>query len=228
MLKKLILIGYNCNQIRKIFKHYSICNYESEYLVQKIENIFNYLLSIGYTKEEVIKLTVKFPAIFGQKEESLKEKVDDLISLGYSDNQVLKMVKEHPQILSYSKTKMMEKINNLILLGYTKGEVLNMILDAPYILGLSFNNIKNKIDYYKIVGIEKHFTKSPKNLMQSVELSYARCEYFHTECDKKIDLNNCHILFYSKAFFTEKFHINNEILINRYKYKLFSNNLKTK
>lgn len=228
MLKKLIQMGYNCNQIRRIFKHYSICRYEPEYLILKIETIFNYLLDLGYTKEQVIRITLKYPSIFGSKIESISQKIEDLITLGYSRQNVFEMIQKHPQILSYNKDKIMEKGNNLISLGYTKEEAYSMIYNSPYILGLSFNNIKKKIDYYKSIGIEQHFVRTTMNLMQSVELSYARYSYLTNECSETINIKNCHILFYSNAFFIEKYRINNETLLMRYKYDICFNSNKEK
>ena len=70
-----------------------------------------------------------------------------------------------------------------------------MILELPSLFGLSFENISNKINYYREIGFDFYATEYPKNLMQSVELSYARYNYFK---NNNIEIKNYVYIFYGE------------------------------
>ena len=65
-------LGYDDDVIVKILEW----NNKSlpETLNYYIEKTFNYFIKKGYTKEEIIKMTKKFPAIFSYSEEALNNK----------------------------------------------------------------------------------------------------------------------------------------------------------
>ena len=73
---------------------------------QKLEDI----MSLGYTKEEVIKMTKTLPTIYGYSIEKMKQKLEDIISLGYIKEEVIKMTKILPSIYSLSIENIKQKI----------------------------------------------------------------------------------------------------------------------
>lgn len=52
------------------------------------------LISLGYSHEDVIKMTKVLPSLFGYSIETIKQKIDDLISLGYSYDDAIKINKK--------------------------------------------------------------------------------------------------------------------------------------
>ena len=96
-LKKVFIdIGYTNEDFEIITNAYPIANIKPETLTKKVKDIYNFLLSLGYSKEEVIKMTKRLPAIYGYSIESMKQKIEDIIELGYSREEVIKMTKTSP------------------------------------------------------------------------------------------------------------------------------------
>ncbi len=48
---------------------------------ENITNKINFLVSLGYTKEEVIKMTKQLPSLYSVSEENIKEKIEYLRSV---------------------------------------------------------------------------------------------------------------------------------------------------
>ena len=72
-LKKL---GYEEAEIEEIINDYAIVRLKPETLIKNIERNYNYLLTLGYSQEEVIKMTKSLPAIYGYSIENIKQKVE--------------------------------------------------------------------------------------------------------------------------------------------------------
>ena len=53
---KLFNLGYNTKEIEYILSYYPICNFKEETLEIKVNDIFNHLLSLGYTSKEIITM----------------------------------------------------------------------------------------------------------------------------------------------------------------------------
>ena len=81
----------------------------------------------------------------------------------------------------------------MINLGYTKEEVIKMTIVYPALLSISTQNIIKKIEFYKSIGIEKTFVTNPKNLIQGVDLSYARY-YFYMSKNIEITESNIAVI----------------------------------
>ncbi len=80
-IKVLHSLGYNKELIEKILTTYPIYNLKDETLALKIKRIYNFLLGLGYTKEEVVKMTKQHPSLYGLSEENIKEKIEYLRSV---------------------------------------------------------------------------------------------------------------------------------------------------
>ena len=74
-LKKVFLdIGYTNEDFEIITNTYPIANIKPETLNKKVKDIYKFLLSLGYSKEEVIKMTKILPAIYSYSIENMKQK----------------------------------------------------------------------------------------------------------------------------------------------------------
>ena len=110
-------LGYNDKEIDKIKKSYVLNNYSDIELYDKVSDIFNYLLVVGYTNDEIIKISKCFPAIFVFSIDKIKMRFDSLLELGYTKEEVLKMTKKMPSLFGRSiddirnKKKFYDQIN---------------------------------------------------------------------------------------------------------------------
>ena len=178
------------------------------------------MITLGYTKEEVVKMTKTLPAIYGYSIENMKQKIEDMITLGYTKEEIIKMTKSLPAIYSYSIENMKQKIEDIISLGYTKEEVIKMTKILPAIYGFSIENMKQKIDFYDSIDMHELAVINPKQLMQSVNLSYARYS-FYKDRGIDIDMNNYRKLFVGQKRFEKAYGITKKELLEKYDYNKY-------
>ena len=92
-----------------------------------------------------------------------------------------------------------------------------MTKDLPAIYGYSKKNMKQKKDFYDSIGLHELVSVDPKQLIQSVNLSYARyCFYKDKGID--IDMNNYRKLFVREDQFEKSNGITKQELIEKYDY----------
>ena len=145
--------------------------------------------------------------------EIIKQKIKNLISLGYSQEEILNMIKSLPALLGYSIENIKQKIEDLMSLGYSKEEVINMTKTLPALFSLNIENIKNKIYFYREIGLDFIITEKTKNLMQSVELSYARYNYLQ---NNNLEMRGYSFLFQGEKKFKKQFGVSNQELLLMY------------
>ena len=183
---------------------------------ENIKNTINYLISLGYTIDDIRIMMKKFPTLVSFSEENLNQKINNLINFGFNNDQVIQITKALPTIFSYQINHVNEKLNWFLSLGYNQTEVIKIITTLPAILGFSLENIQNKVDFYKEIGLDYLILNETRQLIQSVELSYARYHYLK---HNNIPLNSHRMLFYSKNNFQKQFNISSEQLLSMYPYK---------
>ena len=183
--EEFIKLGYTEEDYEIIRNNYAVNQIKDETLIKKLKDNFAFLLKMGYTKEEVIKMT-----------------------------------KSSPQIYSYSIENMKQKIEDIISLGYTKEEVIKMTKILPSIYGLSIENMKQKIDFYDSIDMHELAVINPKQLMQSVNLSYARYS-FYKDRGIDIDMNNYRKLFVGQKNFEKTYGITKKELLEKYDYNKY-------
>ena len=76
-------LGYLDVDIEKILNSYVISRMKEEKLYNNIIDAYNFL-SKYYTKEEIKKMVISLPTLFGFSTLNLEKKIDDLIKLGYT------------------------------------------------------------------------------------------------------------------------------------------------
>ena len=92
-------LGYLDVDIEKILNSYVISRMKEEKLYNNIIDVYNFL-SKYYTKEEIKKMAILLPALFGYNTLNLEKKIDDLIKLGYTKKQVIKICRMIPAFLA--------------------------------------------------------------------------------------------------------------------------------
>ena len=147
--------GYTKEESKEILNTYPLNACKPETLKKKIEEINMYMEKLGYSKEEVIKMTKSLPAIYGYSIDNIKQKIEDMEKLGYSRAEVIKMTKSLPAIYGLSIDNIKQKIEDMEKLGYSKEEVIKMTKSLPAIYSYSIDNIKQKIEDMEKLGYSK-------------------------------------------------------------------------
>lgn len=213
----LLYIGYSDEDIIKMTITFpAIYSYSVENMKQKLDDI----MSLGYNRQEVIKMTKVFPAIYALSMENMKQKINDIISLSYSKEEVVKITKLLPTIYGLSIENIKQKINDIMSLGYSREEAMKMTIYLPTIYGLSIKNIKQKIEFYDSIDMHQLAVVDPKQLMQSVTLSYARYQFYLSR-GINVDMDCYQKLFMSNNKFIKKYGIEKEELLKLYNYEQF-------
>ena len=74
--------GYTKEESKEILNTYPLNACKPETLKKKIEEINMYMEKLGYSKEEVIKMTKSLPTIYGLSIDNIKQKIDFYDSIG--------------------------------------------------------------------------------------------------------------------------------------------------
>ena len=101
--------GYKTEQIEKILNNHSLKPYKKETLTTSIVQVFEFLKSLGYTKNEIIKMTYSYPALFSYSIENMEQKIKDIETLGYNKTEILKMTVLSPQLFGTSIENIKQK-----------------------------------------------------------------------------------------------------------------------
>ena len=137
---------------------------------------------------------------------------------GYSKKNIIKMTNLLPSIFGYSEENIENRFEYLKSKGYSEQEIIKMTKSLPPIFNLSEDNIDKKIEFYKEINLEFIITEDTLQLIQSIELTYARYRFF-SDIGIIINQDNYRKLFYySQNNFIKQYGINNNELINRYPY----------
>ncbi|CDD29401.1 toxin-antitoxin system toxin component Fic family [Clostridium sp. CAG:433] len=78
--EEFIKLGYTEEDYEIIRNNYAVNQIKDETLIKKLKDNFAFLLKMGYTKEEVIKMTKSSPQIYSYSIENMKQKIEDIIS----------------------------------------------------------------------------------------------------------------------------------------------------
>ena len=214
-IKDFMSLGYTKEETLRMTRlEHAIYTCNINTIKQKIKDI----MSLGYTRANVIRIAKSYLQIYTLNIETIRKRIEDIMSLGYTKKQVLKMTVLYPQLYSLNIEQMKQKMEDIMLLGYTKDEVLKMTILLPTLYGLNIETIRKKIEFYDAIDIHKHAITSPRNLMQSVALTYARY-IFYSLRGVDITIDNCEKLFDGNAIFEHMYGITKEKLIERYNYE---------
>ena len=187
---------------------------------------------MGFTKEELRALILKYPIILCMSIENINAKIDTFRTLGYSNKDIIKMSKRLPTIFCYSIDNIKTKIEDMILLGFTREEVIQMIKIFPSVLSISIDNIKNKINIFLEYGYTYEeilyiFEVIPAVMAYSIDSLREKLKYYNSIgihnfiAMKPIKLMLSLNLVYARY----KFLIEKGIVIDeKSSYKLFCNN----
>lgn len=208
-------LGYSDLEIKKITKFLpAIFCLSIENLNKKIED----LIALGYSKNEVIKMIKKFSSIFSISIETIKQKMKDIESIGYTKEEVIHMTRTFPGMFSLDVENIKQKNKDLENLGYSLNEVKKITVTFPQVYSLSVDNLTPKIEFYDSIELHNMVVKDPRNLMQSVNVSYARYNFLK-EKGIKITMVNYKKIFVAHKQFEAQYKITKETLFKKYNYE---------
>ena len=140
MLDKLLLeLGYSDNDIVMIKYNRDLSMYSDEIVCDMINRMFNHLFSLGYSNDEILRMTALYPSIFRLSTIYIDNKFNFLMNLGYSLEDVKKLVKNNSGILLINDSQISSVISILNSFGNNNDEVIDMTLKYSYI----FNEYKS-------------------------------------------------------------------------------------
>ena len=141
------------SELNKIKNIYPLNELSEKTLLKNIKDVLEFLISLGYTKQDILKIINIKPSIFSYSTKTLINKINELELLGYTKQEVIKMLKDHPMIFCYSMDNIKQKIQNMISIGYTEKEVIKM---TPFInIKYSTNDFENKSILSKRYSLSK-------------------------------------------------------------------------
>ena len=193
-------------------------------------NLKEEFIKLGYTEDDYNEIRNSY-ALINIKDETISMHLKDIFTFflecGYTKEEVIKITKILPAIYGLSIENMKQKIVDIMDLGYTKEEVIKMTKTLPQIYSLSIENMKQKIDFYNLIDMHELAVIDAKNLMQSINLSYARYS-FYIDLGINIDMNNYRKLFMGQKQFEKTYGITKEELLERYDYNKYKEEVEKK
>ena len=150
------MLGYSKKEIELIRSSHSLVNYKEETLCNKVKDIFQCLLLIGYTSQEIKKMTKTYPSIYSYSVQNIESKIEDMIEIGYTKDEIMKMTKLSPQIYGFDIESMSNQIKDFVDYGFNKEDVIKMTKSFPALYNYDFkNNILVKIEELMKLGYSK-------------------------------------------------------------------------
>lgn len=148
---------------------------------------------------------------------------EEFIKLGYTEEDY-EIIRNNYAVNQIKDETLIKKLKDnfafLLKIGYTKEEVIKMTKILPSIYGLSIENMKQKIEFYDSIDMHELAVINPKQLMQSVNLSYARYS-FYKDRGIDIDMNNYRKLFVGQKDFEKAYRITKKELLEKYDYNKY-------
>ena len=210
-------LGYADEEVIKITcSAHQVYGHSVDSIMQKIEEIE----SLGYKREQVLKIMLLSTSLFASGVNTIKQKFNYLETLGYTKEEVLKITNFFPNLYGVSIDNIKGKMDVIQSLGYSKEEVLKLILGLPTLLGYSNEHLKEKFSFFIKMGLRDVPLSRPRNLMQSVDLTYARFRFLTEERNKEISMKTVSSLFAGSNLFQKTYKISKDELLARYSYDL--------
>lgn len=141
-------LGYSDKDIEKIVDSRYTYSYHEDTLYKKIKDNFNFMLDMGYKREDIIRMTRIYPAIFIYSLNNLEQKINDIVSLGYNLSKAIMITVKCPALFGYSIDSIREKKEFYDSIGLS--DVL-MCIPARFIQSIELS--KARYVFYNSLGI---------------------------------------------------------------------------
>lgn len=167
-------LGYTNEESKEILSTYPLNTYKPETLKKKIEEINMYMEKLGYSKEEVIKMTKSLPTIYGLSIDNIKQKIDFYDSIGLHEL-AINDTKQLMQSVSLSYARYMfykEKSIEITDRSYKKLFIGKKQFEKAY--GITKEELLEKYDYQAYIQQKKTQDLGKETLKIQKETSYIK------------------------------------------------------
>lgn len=117
-----------------------------ETMSTKYYGMINYLVQLGYKKEEAIKILKKNPTLADLSPNSINDKINNFLEIGFTKEELHALMLKYPVVLCMSIENINAKIDAFRTLGYSKIDIVKISKRLPTIFCYSIDNIKTKIE----------------------------------------------------------------------------------
>ena len=166
--------GYTKEESKEILNTYPLNACKPETLKKKIEEINMYMEKLGYSKEEVIKMTKSLPTIYGLSIDNIKQKIDFYDSIGLHEL-AINDTKKLMQSVSLSYARYMfykEKNIEITDKSYNKLFINQKQFQKAY--GITKEELLEKYDYQAYIQQKKTQDLGKETLKIQKETSYIK------------------------------------------------------
>ena len=166
--------GYTKEESKEILNTYPLNTCKPETLKKKIEEINMYMEKLGYSKEEVIKMTKSLPTIYGLSIDNIKQKIDFYDSIGLHEL-AINDTKKLMQSVSLSYARYMfykEKNIEITDKSYNKLFINQKQFQKAY--GITKEELLEKYDYQAYIQQKKTQDLGKETLKIQKETSYIK------------------------------------------------------
>ena len=150
MIKDLMLsYGYSEEDIDGIIASYSLAKLSPETLEKKIKENYEFLLRLGYSKEDVIKMTKSLPTIYGYSIDNMRQKIEFYDSIDMHDLAIVDPQRLMQSVdLSYARYEFLKSKGIMVdMSNYGKLFTSNKKFEKTY--GVTKQEILEKYSYEK-------------------------------------------------------------------------------
>ena len=147
--------GYTKEESKEILNTYPLNACKPETLKKKIEEINMYVEKLGYSKEEVIKMTKSLPTIYGLSIDNIKQKIDFYDSIGLHElaiNDTKKLMQSVS--LSYARY-MFYKEKNIEITDKSYNKLFINQKQFQKVYGITKEELLEKYDYQAYIQQKK-------------------------------------------------------------------------
>ena len=147
--------GYTKEESKEILNTYPLNACKPETLKKKIEEINMYMEKLGYSKEEVIKMTKSLPTIYGLSIDNIKQKIDFYDSIGLHElaiNDTKKLMQSVS--LSYARY-MFYKEKNIEITDKSYNKLFIDQKQFQKVYGITKEELLEKYDYQAYIQQKK-------------------------------------------------------------------------
>ena len=92
-------LGYSEKDINMFINAKELLRFSDEELCCRISSIFEYMLSFGYSRDEIISMSINNIKIFSWDVAMINRKIYNLRLLGYEKEEIIKMTVKCPKML---------------------------------------------------------------------------------------------------------------------------------
>ena len=154
----------------------------------RIDDSFNYLYSLGYSKEDIMDIVKRSPSILNHSINYINKRFDYFKSIGMNEDEALRALKRAPTLIAFSNEALDKKIDNLVKIGFNIQDVYSILRVNPSILAYTEESIMERINTLIGLGFTKEeaiklysyqktmFTMKPDSIQDKVN-TLRECKY---------------------------------------------------